>query len=550
MKVAQFARTDDGQALVIVAIAMIALMGALALTLDWGYGYVQRRGMQNAVDNATLAAGRHVASTFKLVSGAPAFGATLEDVCDGVAAHTASLGAVTAISFFSDPADPGTWTTVATSACASVSGVPVPNDTIFVRVRSTGTFRSLTQQTITIAASARARLTGSAGCVGIDCTALPPVELPSTTQPPTAPRQGVSGFTTGPNVAIWPLALHLDLDDFRGSPCGQFCDASVPSKQIHVWPPKDQYGPSGQLFTGLLTYTHFSPRENDAGSSSVHQFTTESDYTGTTNLGIRQAHDHDNGTIYPPVRMPTADTAACGGSDWDTLGRPGLSDASTKDCDLPNWFAYGFRGSVGASTDWSSSFNGLPGGSGADRPEELSPSRASCDRSVYLPRPSCTAALNRIGDWIETVPGDMTPLMANQMLAFVAKYGRVVPNTPSLGKAVVVYIPLWDCGEQFYPGATGNDRWRAIVQGRGGDPDEPADCSQLKKDRNNTVDRVHIAAVVPFTFYEGLITTSPVEVHGVWGDVFGDAGICADNPSAGGCALNQIMNSAFLVPDD
>ena len=122
-------------------------------------------------------------------------------------------------------------------------------------------------------------------------------------------------------------------------------------------------------------------------------------------------------------------------------------------------------------------------------------------------------------------------------------------GSPLLGKAVVVYIPIWDCAEHFDATKSGADRWQLIVKDRGGDPDEP-DCSALKKVRSNTVDRVHIAAVVPFTFYENLITTSPVTVAAYWGDVFGDAGICSADPGAVGCGLNQIMNSAFLVPDE
>jgi hypothetical protein len=545
MRMAAFSRADEGQALVIVALAMVALMGALALTLDWGYAYVQHRGLQNAVDGATLAAGRHVASTFKLVSGTPVFDATLEDVCDDVATRTAGLPGLTEISFFSDPDNPGAWTTVATSDCAAGSGVAVPNDTVFVRVRSIRTFRSVVQQTVTIAASARARLSGSAGCDNIDCTALRPLELPSGT-----PGQGISGYTTGPNVAIWPLVLHLNLADFQGSPCGQYCEALTGPGLKTLWP-RDLYGPAGQ-FRGLVTYTHFSPREHDDGSDSIHQFSTESDYTGTTELSIRQAHDHDDGAIYPPARMPNADPAACGGaSAWDTLGREALSDAAS--CDLPNWFAYGFRGSIGASTDWSTSFNGLPG-NGVDRPEPLAPSRASCNRSVYLPRPSCTSPSNQIGDWIETVPGNLTPLMAQQMRDFVARYGRLVPNSstpvsaspgaPLLGKAVVVFVPLWDCAEHFDPTAGGGDpdRWTLITPGGG-------DCSQLASG-SGPVDRVHIVSAVPFTFYEGLITTSPVSVQGYWGDVFGDAGVCSADPLAAACDLNQIMNSAFLVPDE
>lgn len=545
MSAGQFARDEEGQALVIVALGMFALMAALAFTLDWGYGYAQRRSMQNAVDAATLAAGRHVATTFKLVGGAPAFAATIEEICDDVATRTAGVGGATEVSFFSDPTDPGTWTSVGTGACASGAGLPVPNDTIFVRVRSSATFRSLAQQTVAVAASARARLTGSAGCNGASCMGLRPLELPTGTEP----GQGLSGYTTGPNAAIWPLAIHLVAGEFSGAPCGQYCDASTVTPTT-IWPRADRYGPAGE-FTGLVTYTHFSPRE----SGQVHQLNTESDYTGTTNNGIRTAHGHDNDDFsvwpaYDRVQMPNADSSACGGaSNWDTLGRDTLSDATS--CDLPNWFAYGFRGSVGVGTDWAQPFDALPG-NGVDMPEPLGPARASCGMSMQLARPSCTGADNRIGDWIETVPGDLSPLMASQMQAFVAKYGRVVPNSatavspmpgaPLFGKAAVVFIPLWDCAEKFDPAASGAARWQSIAPG--------GDCSQLGAFGGQTVDRIHIVGTVPFTFYEGLIATSPVSVRAFWGNAFGDAGICSDDPTASGCGLNLMLNSAFLVPDE
>lgn len=539
---------DGGQALVIAALAMVVLMGALALSVDLGYGYVLRRGLQNQLDAAALAAARRVVSTFELRSGgARSFTATQEEVCNDVAALAAGAGAPIEIAFFADPSQPGTWTSVSTANCASGRNDAVPPDTIYVRVRATRTFRSLfdavTRQPITVSASARARLTGSAGCDTIDCVGLRPLVLPTGEEPGT----GVSGNTTAPNAAIWPMAIHFDISDFD-TPCGQYCDSPTAGRRVAIWP-RASYG-SGTPFTGLVTFTHFSPREFDDGSDQVHQFTTESDYTGTTDAGVRSAHDHDTDMdLYPFAQMPNADSRACGGAGaWDTLGRQSLSDAAR--CDVPNWFAYGFRGSVGLGSDWSGSFNALPG-VGVDRPEPLTSSRSSCDRSVYLPRPSCIATSNRIGDWVETVPGDLTPLMADLMLDFIGKYGRTVPTSsqpiangagaPLHGKAVVVYIPIWDCAERFDPTRTDATRW-ALVAPPGGD------CSTLST--SSSVARVHVASMVPFTFYEGLIKTSPVRVDAYWGDVFGEAGLCSRDARATGCGLNELINSAFLVPDE
>jgi hypothetical protein len=48
-------RLEKGQSLVLIALAMFVLMGMLALTLDGGMAYAQRRNAQNAADAATLA---------------------------------------------------------------------------------------------------------------------------------------------------------------------------------------------------------------------------------------------------------------------------------------------------------------------------------------------------------------------------------------------------------------------------------------------------------------------------------------------------------------
>ncbi|HEY64583.1 MAG TPA: hypothetical protein G4O02_08425 [Caldilineae bacterium] len=49
---------EEGQSLVITALAMIALLGMTALIIDGGYAYAQHRRMQNAADLATLAGAR------------------------------------------------------------------------------------------------------------------------------------------------------------------------------------------------------------------------------------------------------------------------------------------------------------------------------------------------------------------------------------------------------------------------------------------------------------------------------------------------------------
>ncbi len=48
--------SSKGQALILIAIAMAALIGLTALTVDGGSAYLDRRSAQNAADSAVLAA--------------------------------------------------------------------------------------------------------------------------------------------------------------------------------------------------------------------------------------------------------------------------------------------------------------------------------------------------------------------------------------------------------------------------------------------------------------------------------------------------------------
>jgi hypothetical protein len=54
---------EKGQSLVIVAILLVALIGMLALTLDGGFAYLQRRGAQTAADAGALAGARQLCET-------------------------------------------------------------------------------------------------------------------------------------------------------------------------------------------------------------------------------------------------------------------------------------------------------------------------------------------------------------------------------------------------------------------------------------------------------------------------------------------------------
>ncbi|TMG36589.1 MAG: hypothetical protein E6H94_07790 [Chloroflexi bacterium] len=75
-----FARHDEGQALVLIAIGMTVALLAAAIAIDWTYGLAQRRVMQNAADAAVLAAGRYLAQSVTYHSGTTSFTASAEGV--------------------------------------------------------------------------------------------------------------------------------------------------------------------------------------------------------------------------------------------------------------------------------------------------------------------------------------------------------------------------------------------------------------------------------------------------------------------------------------
>ena len=58
-----YLRDDRGQTTVLLALSLVVLLLALALWADWGYGFTQRRVMQNAADAGALAGARVLATS-------------------------------------------------------------------------------------------------------------------------------------------------------------------------------------------------------------------------------------------------------------------------------------------------------------------------------------------------------------------------------------------------------------------------------------------------------------------------------------------------------
>src|SRR5205085_12084467 len=81
-----------GQAIVIMALAMVAICGMLALAIDAGRLYFQRRLMQDAVDAGSLAGAQSLVGTDANPNGLPNYALyyALDDPFSGLNQHPAN----------------------------------------------------------------------------------------------------------------------------------------------------------------------------------------------------------------------------------------------------------------------------------------------------------------------------------------------------------------------------------------------------------------------------------------------------------------------------
>jgi Flp pilus assembly protein TadG len=523
-----FIAEGRGQALVIVAAAMAVLIGALGMSVEWGHGFVERREAQNHADAAAIAVGRHLASTF--VASSEPFSTTVEQLCTDASRFSSATGEILTLSFADESQAMVTFVgtseeTVSTNACAAAAGQQLPAEAVFVHVRADRSYPSVLGSafgapTMSAGASARARLTSGAllrplqlladpACVG--CIA----------------GDGVSGLSTAPSVAIWPVVRYFDPAEFAaGVPCGAYCDRSsvVPTRLL-------RRGGSPSAFRLLIAPLHDSPR------TGGHQLVTQSDWSASDPSLSRHP--------YPTTPLVTTHGESGCAAQWTSQGSRDLRSAAS--CDVPNWFWYGYRGSLSLSTDWTS-WAGRGYLPAASVPAALpsGATRFSCQRvPAHFPTPSC--AMN-VGDWVETIGscdgacddpgGELTTTMVANIRHFISQYGRELPSAPGV-KAVVINMFMWDCADQFRSGA-----WSRIG----------SNCDPISSDALRTVGRIHLFTVVPFTVYEdGVVDGFDAHVDAYWGNAFGDAGSCQQSwntvPTPVACRLNPLMNSAFLVPD-
>ena len=530
-----FRSDDGGQAIIIVGLAMVVLLAALALGLDWGYGLTQRRVMQSAADGASLAAGKQLAVSVIAIPGAGnstnyVFSTTQESVyckAKSIADANLSFGAAAitlqlefgTVSNTGNPAtwDPPTWHTFtgSTSCPASTTVITqVDPATRFVRVTTSESFTSMYSSlsggtALTASASARTRLTG---------TAIP--------------------AQSGPT---WPMVRHYDPSEFvNDCVTGQTCSDPTKAAPMTFWCPAGQSCASTVFgnfkgatdFSKYSTYYPYSP----GSASNVQQLL----------LGA------DSGT------KPDEAGGSCSAT-WDATGDHTPSNNDTT-CDVPNWFYYSFGGSLAIDTPWGTLSKPLPASQSAlvglgNRP-------SICPPPSYITAPSCGAGNDKLGDWVEATGGDIGSNYGLIMKQRINDQGSlndysslpypnknqacVDPGLPTesncYGKALTVDVYLWDCAEDYNGGS-----WAPI-----GATSTSNDCATLGNQGNKiigsgspgttgNVGRVHLFAIAPFTFYEALVNNASIQ--GFWGGAFGDASSC---PS---CVLNPLSNSAYLVGD-
>jgi Flp pilus assembly protein TadG len=534
-----FAREQEGQALVLVAVAVMALLAAVGIAIDVGHSLTLRRVSQNEADAAAVAVGKLLATSVSATGGTH-FTASQEAAwClakqfrDGNRRFEQGLSAETITVSFS--ADGAVWSaTVSGAACpATGPGTAIAPDTVFVRVRVESSLRTLSGsvigQSLTSGASARARMAGSTVITG---------------SPLSPEARHYSGAPYTPASPTWPLTRWFDASEYQ-TPCGPYCDPNSVAR-IRFWPLSG--GETFGDFKGLLSPTHLSSRF----APMFHQYLTESDYSGSTHL-------------VPPT-APLANqsmSASCTSATWDTSG--GQSPSEIRACGLPNWFHYGYRGRLGAGSNWA-----LPGWGDTTRDDDyvagneepdslLSGLRTVCDAlPMFFVAPSCGDP--SLGDWVETARGDIDDNMIDRMREFIAREGRQMPFSSAvvtsgpnagnvLGRAVVIPIFVWDCAERYDAAAPAGSQWSLVIKRS---DDESEDCSRvIRGSARRALDRVHMLTVIPFTFYEGLVTRDAIEAH--WGGAFAAPGRCQADPSplSALCApLNPLINTAFLVRDD
>ncbi|MCG3776307.1 MAG: hypothetical protein JW395_3160 [Nitrospira sp.] len=126
---------QEGQALIIIAFAMVGLLGFMGLVTDVGWGLSQRRYAQNAADAAALAAIQSIANltTSSTACDNNTLTNTVDDIIDDYVELNAGSNATNTWNFISNSG-----ATVSSNVCTTATGVKVnvtnPYPTFFLSI--------------------------------------------------------------------------------------------------------------------------------------------------------------------------------------------------------------------------------------------------------------------------------------------------------------------------------------------------------------------------------------------------------------------------------
>lgn len=550
-----FGRSEDGQALVVVGLALVVLMLALAFGIDWGYGLTQRRVMQNAADSGALAAARLLARSVILTSSGVAFASTT----DGVSCAALALVESNRQTFRPDAsgrtetmkvqwssnlsaADPwgesgsttgGTFPPVSAATCAAdpvISGLPVLPGTRFIRVQADVTYRTL----IGGAVGSTNRVEAGAHAVA-----------------------AIRGNTIPANGPSWPMTRHYTreaLTEQCGTPCNPTTAAPVVFWSSGGGPNDVNNDVDYGTFHGMVDYSRYSP----LAASKANELTCYTTPAPAGCVGQLISHWDDSG----PPAAPLPNLAAASNASvncnpdrtkWITWGddiqRTGSGDKVAGDdtqCSLPNWTTKPF------SNDANDPNTGRLSLDSTDRPPvDTAANRPSvCSAATRPPGPleSPSCAVRTQGDWVETQGGNTGQKLAKGLAAYIDANGTTdptwsevvctsCPGNPKYGKYVVMLVSLWDCAQTY---DSTSKTW-TLVEPKSGS----GDCADIHSGGDlgsgQTIDRVHLFTKVPFTFYRGLVNSSSIQ--GFWG------GLVTGDAACPTCVVNAFSNSVLLVAD-
>ena len=543
------ARDERGQATIVIALALVVLLLAVALGADWGYALTQRRIMQNAADSAALAGAKVLATSVigqkQGNATVPVYSAYRETVycrarqimLSNDSFRPTDVSPTIVVQLASSPTGPFDTLSAPPSPGCPSSGAPATGTLAapsvrYVRVATTIQYKSFFgglsgQQQITASASALARVTGT------------PV--------PT-------------NGKTWPMLRHYNPADFQTDCSGGCTPANA--TPVTFWDSNDP-DMVYNSFMGLLDLARYSPNTlrnagngttcgNAATVDCVPQLIERWDDSGDRWSGSGSANRFGGSACSPPA----------GTGRWYTDGNEN-AQSYDKDCSIPNWFYALFEGKLSLTSNHSGIVHG--GAEYREAPNQGAPlptTRSSCtvSRPPGLEMPSC--ADGSLGDWVEAAQtGNVGNNISTPLQAYIDDFGvgcdlsdtfcnQHVGNgagAPLYGKHVVILVYLWDCAETFRPANAPGDQW-ALSR-----PKTGSDCSTMAQGNDlntqDSIDRVHLVSVAPFTFYRGLVDSNSIK--GFWGGLLADPGVCQSDPSAPGCSgLGVFANGVFLVPED